>query len=588
MRISCPHPALVDNSGYRHYIPATSKVLSIIDKGVRDRVTKNGETLRRHAESAQRWKNLRDRISRTDADMQVVRKRLTETTPSEAGSSTVSLSRSSLGTPESESRSSRSSKALSRSISPFRKFARKIAASARHSPRASPPQLPPVTPLTITKNGARSPVSEPPRALRRQRSSILVGQANASQTPERLGHKHSHSLTLDPETSSDSTRGDAAKSRPQTLKQPWNSSTKVQPEERSLTLKGTPTKRAPSVLGSYSQGDTPPVPQRRSLSRSSMAFSTPSSRPWSPVTSSGSTSMSSTHPPLMPIFRPPSRAQTPSHSTMSAVAMTPRSRPKTPSYIPAPAKRSMSAPYYIIDDDNTSPKSRPFSPSLSFSGASAAYIPPRPPSRSMIPIPSLQLSSSSRPSTSLSNYDKADSPTTSTFKTLALRAQTPECTLREKLQQVPVFHGSVRQRSSIQHIIRAPPSSYKDGTPSRAPSRSVSRAGAFTPALDGIPLHEYTVGNVKDPLDVEVGAVVNSIPHGLLIERIDPPLRKIPKEGEEIKAQYAFSTTLGRKIVTCRLTTMTRSGKAGETTRKVMCRVGGGVYLCALTRGQNN
>jgi len=194
----------------------------------------------------------------------------------------------------------------------------------------------------------------------------------------------------------------------------------------------------------------------------------------------------------------------------------------------------------------------------------------------MIPIPSLQLSSSSRPSTSLSNYDKADSPTTSTFKTLALRAQTPECTLREKLQQVPVFHGSVGQRSSIRPVIRAPPSSYKDGTPSRAPSRSVSRAGAFTPALDGIPLHEYTVGNVKDPLDVEVGAVVNSIPHGLLIERIDPPLRKIPKEGEEIKAQYAFSTTLGRKIVTCRLTTMTRSGKAGETTKKVMCRVGGG------------
>ena len=197
--------------GYRHYIPATSKVLSIIDKGVRDRVTKNGETLRRHAESAQRWKNLRDRISRTDADMQVVRKRLTEATPSpsEAGSSTVSLNRSSLGTPESETRSNRSSKALSRSISPFRKFARKIAASARQSPRASPPQLPPVTPLTITKNGLRSPVSEPPRVLRRQRSSIMVGQADASQTPERLGHKHSHSLTLDPETPSDSKIGRA-------------------------------------------------------------------------------------------------------------------------------------------------------------------------------------------------------------------------------------------------------------------------------------------------------------------------------------------------------------------------------------------
>jgi hypothetical protein len=55
-------------------MPATSKVLSIIDKGVRDRVTKNGETLRRHAESAQRWKNLRDRIARTDKDMENIRK----------------------------------------------------------------------------------------------------------------------------------------------------------------------------------------------------------------------------------------------------------------------------------------------------------------------------------------------------------------------------------------------------------------------------------------------------------------------------------------------------------------------------------
>jgi hypothetical protein len=511
---------------------------------------------------------------------------------SEAGSSTVSLSRSSLATPESDTRTTRSSKALSRSISPFRKFARKIAASARQSPSsATPPQLPPVTPLLITKNISRAPSSEPPpvsRTLRRQRSSILVGQDDAPKTPQRPGHKHSHSLSLEPESSTDSTKAGAVKSRPQTLKQPWNSSTKVPSGERSLTVKGTPTKRALSVLGSYSQGDIPPVPPlstpyRRSLSRASMG----SSRPWSPITSSGSTSMSSTHPPLMPIFRPPSRAQTPSHAMTSTIAMTPRSRPKTPSYIPTPAKRSMSAPYYSIDDDNLSPKSRAFSPSLSLSGASAAssgYGPPRPPSRSMIPIPSLQLSTTSRPSTSMSSYDKDDSPSTSTFRTPAKGAQTPEAIIRDKLQQVP---GSAGQRSSIRPISRAPPSSYKDGTPSKVSSRPASRAGAFTPSLDGTPLHEYTVSNVKDPLDVEVGAVVNNISHGLLIERIDPPLRKIPKDGEEIKAQYAFSTALSRKIVTCRLTTMTRSGKAGDsTTKKVMCRVGGGVYfsLC-LTSG---
>ena len=55
-------------------MPATTKMLSIIDKVVQDRVTKNGECLRRHAESTQRWKSLRERISRTESEMETVRK----------------------------------------------------------------------------------------------------------------------------------------------------------------------------------------------------------------------------------------------------------------------------------------------------------------------------------------------------------------------------------------------------------------------------------------------------------------------------------------------------------------------------------
>lgn len=34
----------------------------------------------------------------------------------------------------------------------------------------------------------------------------------------------------------------------------------------------------------------------------------------------------------------------------------------------------------------------------------------------------------------------------------------------------------------------------------------------------------YVPRNSKDPLDAEFAAVVNSIPHGLLIERVDHPL----------------------------------------------------------------
>jgi len=146
-------------------------------------------------------------------------------------------------------------------------------------------------------------------------------------------------------------------------------------------------------------------------------------------------------------------------------------------------------------------------------------------------------------------------------------AQIPEATLRAR----PLIN-------------KLPPSSFRDGNSSRAASRPGSRTGAYTPIMDNLLLHEYIAGNTADPLDAEVANVVNSIVHGLLVERVDPPLRKnqIPKEGQEIKAQYAFINSLSRKVVTCRLTTLSRSSKTGTdttTTKKVMCRVGGGKFL---------
>ncbi len=151
--------------------------------------------------------------------------------------------------------------------------------------------------------------------------------------------------------------------------------------------------------------------------------------------------------------------------------------------------------------------------------------------------------------------------------------------LRSRVMNIPIYYGTTTSRTprpSLQS--KLPPSSFRDGS-SRTPSRSGSRAGAYTPVGDN-PIHEYVPGNSKDPLDVEVGIIVNSIPHGLLVERVDPPLKKIPKDGEEVKAQYSFSNALSKKVVTCRLTTLTRLGKGtSDTTKKVMCRVGGGTLL---------
>jgi len=241
------------------------------------------------------------------------------------------------------------------------------------------------------------------------------------------------------------------------------------------------------------------------------------------------------------------------------------------------------------DEIPSSLMQRALSPAFSSTGAStlssaSPYAsksqmvqPPRPPSRSMIPVPSLHFSSASRPCSAMSSY--SESP--NTFRASAMRAQTPESALRARVQQLPFYQSSGSRTLSRPSLPgKLPPSSYKESTIPRTPlSRPASRAGAATPGFGQDPVHEYLPSNPKDPLDAEVAAIVNSIAHGLLVERVDPPLRVIPKEGEEIRAQYAFSNALARKVVTCRLTTLTRvwRGTTNHTpVKKVMCRVGGG------------
>ncbi len=580
----------------RHYMPATTKVLSIIDKGVQDRVTKNGECLRRHADSTQRWRHIRERITRTDAEMEAVRRVLTgeeEITPSDSGSvvsGPTSKSKRSNGylTPPSASSSKKSfslsaSSALSRSVSPFRKFARKLTGSGK-SPNVA---------ATALQRGS----SSAPTGTLRHRSSLFnltSGQPPMPTTPESLGHKYSQSLTPE-STLPDQDAKTTIKVKTFTpSKQPWNASTRVNQDHRPRRPSVATPHRPEGVL------PPPPVPYQRSVSRSSMA----SSRPWSPVTSSVSTAGSTnpTHP-----QRPPSRARTP-----GVIGASSRARPTTPSHIPGPPSRSQFLNFSDTSWDDSEPTTslmqRALSPDHSPPRATTpggTRLPgPRPPSRSMIPAPVFHILSPSRPGSTLSNYrdhDKDDggSPTQShtSFRSAALRAQTPETTLRLRAQAVP-FYGSISAGSgsagssvnNSPRVLRSsvgtklPPSSFRDASTSsampfgqRTPSRPSSRLSDFGSGAN--PTYIYTPSNPRDPLDAEVAAIVNSIAHGLLIERVDPPLRTIPREGEEIRAQYAFSNSLAKKTVTCRLTTLSRAGAKGEpstASKKVMVRVGGG------------
>jgi hypothetical protein len=571
-------------------MPATTKVLSIIDKGVQERVTKNGECLRRHADSTQRWKQLRERITRTDAEMEAVRRILTgeeEITPSDSGSvasgpTSKTKSRNGYLTPPSATSSKKSlslsaSSALSRSVSPFRKFARRITGG-----KSSP---------TVAQQ-VKGKRTEAGGTLRHRSSLFHLGtnQSSTPTTPERLGHKYSQSLTSESSPStrrSDQDPNITIKGKSTPTKQPWNSSTKVIEDPR---LRRPPPPQLPS--GSSPSG--------RSLSRCSIA----SSRPWSPITSSVSTAASTN--PTRP-QRPPSRSQTPSVNPSSSS----RARPKTPSHIPTPSRtqfRSTSSAQWDEDDpSSTSLMQRalspdPTTPPRATTPGGTRLPGPRPPSRSMIPAPVFHILSPSRPGSTLSNYNDngregQTSPTQShsSFRASALRAQTPEAMLRLRAQAVP-FYGNISAgsgSSSPRPAIRSskmPPSSFRDSSPSassaqqqpRTPSRPSSRLTDFTSGVGSGSVSStylYTPGNPRDPLDAEVAAIVNSIAHGLLIERIDPPLKTIPREGEEIRAQYAFSNSLTRKMVTCRLTTLSRAGAKGETstaTKKVMVRVGGG------------
>ncbi|KAF8141521.1 hypothetical protein EV363DRAFT_1391973 [Boletus edulis] len=572
-----------------HYVPATTKVLAIMDNGVKNRVTKNGEALRRHAEAAKRWRVLQERIERTEKEMGKVREILTraDQAPSETGSSMSGHTTNAyLETPPStngKNRTSSRASTLSRSMSPLRKFAKKLVGTVR-SPATRPAPLP-----VSRESSAAHPSSEPTKSktIRKQRSSLFVFDGNRDTVPKEKGHKHSQSLTPTSSPSKGTPESNNITIKPKLLKQPWNPSTKVEDEGMATLKPATPKRPAAKLVVTPEHASLFPVTPQRSLSRSSNA----SSRPWSPVTSSSSNPSIPPFPSLAPGTRPPSRAQTPS------LGATPRPRARTPSGIPGPALhwRSVSAKQPSREDDGdeaefTTLMQRAFSPALTHSTSSPGTSnnlrartpsgvripPPRPPSRSMIPLPSVHVSSESRPSSTMSFY-RPESPLTGIGRGLASRAQTPEAMLRARAQQVPVYTGlGVRPtaRASIAGV-KAPPSSYRDGSMTRTPSRAVSRSGAYTPSLDG-PTNIYIPGNPKDPLDMEFAAIVNAIPHGLLIERVDPPLKAIPKEGEEIRASYAFSSSLSRKVVTCRLTTLTRSGRENTMTKKVMCRVGGG------------
>ncbi|KAG8966704.1 hypothetical protein FRC03_011452 [Tulasnella sp. 419] len=611
----------------KYYVPSTNKVISILDKGVRDRVTKNGECLRKHADLRARWRTLRDRISRIDVEMEKARKILVwiehEGSEVESVTSEASLS---LGPPttgrstRAPSSTSTSTSALARSISPFRKFAQKVTGSVKTPVGRS-------TPTQAGQSRSAEKLSVQPQTISRRSSFFPFRSPQPGQDTFQGKSKLSASTSSAPSvplTATSSAFGDESTvesigtpTRPP--KPRWNSSTRPDNSDppplppvphharrASGTVNPSPP-RPPSAARYRSQTPSrpptiqPPQSGNRRVSRTASRPTTPSNR--HPLNNNGS-------PPT------PSRPASRAHSSLGGAMATPRARPKTPSLIPTPHTKYLgvfgsSTSSHGSDDGLMPPTSilqRAFTPSPSISPShpvnGSGTMHARRPSASRLPVPVFHASNSRAPSPAMSNYYSV-SPSSSAAPSAVssvIRPQTPDSSPRPKSRthhqvsaSIATSRPSLRPSSS-----KGPPSSFKESsswtpparTPpsshTRTPSRAQSRAGAATPGADPKVPHLYIPTSPHDPLDNEIAKIVNSISHGLMFERVDPPLKSPPKSGEEVSAQYAVSNTLTRKTLPCRLRINTN--RAGVESKKVMCRVGGGwmdlsTYLTSKANG---
>jgi hypothetical protein len=544
------------------YVPSITKIMTMVDKGIQEH-SKNGECLRRHADQSARWKSLRERMGRVEAQMDNAKHVLSSPEPTEAGISVTSSAGKSAASKKGKDQKPHVIKLKKNSVSPssslvsftnmtpFRKFASKMTKSmggGKDTP--TPPKV-------------DTPRSDPVTQARSNAAMIFRRQPSQALTPERVRHGHSQSLISPSPSSNSPSRSSVdtpSKTRPR-----WNSSTRVQDESNDGTIRSRGSSRPSIGQNLFAVSPTaPPVPPLppRSPSRSSLA----SSRPWSPFATTSTKSTVSSQAPSMPetnrhgVFTPVSRPR--SRATEYGPLLTPRSRPKTPSQIPTPGSKGRSVsvmgrtPGWMGEEER-----RPLSPTASTSGRRSVMT-----ERCMTPsrIPTPRASSNQFPGLPTLTISR---PPSSFSRSIG--AQTPEATLRARTLKLPFYGAAHTPRPSL---TRGPPSSFRAAalTPGGIEQR-------FTPSAEPDFTTQY-VPNMIDPLDVEVAKTVNGIAHGFLIERVSPALRSAPSSNQEQKAQYAVSNSLGRRIINCRLVVIKRSGAASSegTTKKVMCRVGGG------------
>lgn len=246
-----------------HYGPAIERVLSIIDKGVKDRLTVNGEILRLHHDLQNRWSCLKDQIVETDAAVD-------------------------------ELQVDRRSQHLRDSVSSMLSNDRSTVGSGHDTPQSSPPSseimsslgFDPYTPVTKTTKPRSSSTHSSVPSNRRQSS--LPAPTSLSATTRRL--MPSRLSTMAGSSTTTPVRGDNIQRPNSTLghRPAWNSSTKNVDtghnfKPLNLTTPSPYAKRTPLsqrsstslTPSSYSRLPQPRSPLGRAASESPQVHDTP-------------------------------------------------------------------------------------------------------------------------------------------------------------------------------------------------------------------------------------------------------------------------------------------------------------------------
>ncbi|KAI0008885.1 KAR9-domain-containing protein [Xylariaceae sp. FL0662B] len=243
-----------------HYGPAIERVLSIIEKGVRDRLTVNGEILRLHTEMQSRWEQVKGSMKDVDVILEEVQSDTKGQQLRDSISSMLSNDRSTIGSGNVTPGSSPPSSVVMSSIgldsaTPSGKNKGRSASGGSSLPK----------PASARRGSSLAPPSRRPPS---NRISMLSSASSTLSTPPRSGSSTPQATRLPRSTSS------MADNRPR-----WNSSTNTNDSDvghnfkpLTLTTPSPYTAKTPTPGGSR-------LPMRSSLARASSSSPIPEDTP---------------------------------------------------------------------------------------------------------------------------------------------------------------------------------------------------------------------------------------------------------------------------------------------------------------------